>query len=57
MRLSLALISQLVPASLAALTQYPASDVVNSLPGYNGTLPTPHYSGYLPVGKFSGAPG
>ena len=56
MRLSLALFSKRVPASLAALPQYPASDVVTSLPGYNGTLPTPHYSGYLPVGKFSGVP-
>ena len=42
------------PAQRLART---ASDVVTRLPGYNGTLPTPHYSGYLPVGKYSGAPG
>lgn len=26
-------------------------DLVTSLPGWNGTLPSKHYSGYLPVGK------
>ena len=31
--------------------------LVESLPGFDGPIPSAHYSGYLPVGKTSGVPG
>ena len=47
----------LITLNLIALTRVPAGDRVSSLPGYNGSLPTPQYSGYLPVGNISGSAG
>lgn len=34
---------------LAATYAYPLEDLVKSLPGWNGDLPTRHFSGYLSV--------
>lgn len=35
----------------------PAADAVESLPGFDGPLPSKHYSGYLPTGKATGVAG
>ena len=43
----------LIPVALAALEEHR----VDSLPGFDGPLPSTHYSGYLPVGNTSGSPG
>ena len=43
----------LIPVALAALEEHR----VDSLPGFDGPLPSTPYSGYLPVGNTSGSPG
>ena len=43
----------LIPVALAAIEEHR----VDSLPGFDGPLPSAHYSGYLPVGNTTGVPG
>jgi carboxypeptidase C (cathepsin A) len=53
MLLACCLMSFMPKLSLAG----PAADAVESLPGFDGPLPSKHYSGYLPTGKATGVAG
>ena len=51
-----ALLAALASVQLVAVDAAVAADEVQSLPGWNGALPSRHYSGYVDVSA-DGAPG